>query len=57
MIFNKEDIDRLNNVINIVKMSRDNGIKTSMEICLSNCNAKIYHMGKDNPIIRMDFKI
>lgn len=42
--------------VETVKKAKSNGRKCTLELPLEECTAKVYHMGQQNPIIRIDIK-
>lgn len=57
MILSQSDSKRLSDAITDVNQQRKKGTKCTMEIHLDCGNAKIYHMGQNNPVIRIDLKV
>lgn len=57
MIKNQEDVDKINKAMNTVNEQRLLDNKCSLDVRLDIGVAKIYHMGKNNPIVRMDLKL
>lgn len=57
MSLSQSDLKKLADTIADVDHQRKKNVKCSMEIDLGGIPAKIYHMGKDNPIVRIDIKV
>jgi len=54
--FSKNDLQKLTDTINSVDDFRNKDIKCSLDIQLDEATAKVYHMGTNNPVIRIDLK-
>ena len=53
----QSDLKKLADTVADVDHQRRKDVKCSMEIDLGGIPAKIYHMGKNNPIVRIDLKV
>ncbi len=53
----QSDLKKLADTVADVNHQREKNVKCSMEIDLDGIPAKVYHMGKDNPIVRIDIKV
>lgn len=56
-LLSAEDMKTLSVMTDSVLINKHHGIACKLESPLSKCDATIYHMGKDNPVIRIDLKI
>jgi hypothetical protein len=51
------DLFALEDLVEQVGKARQKDQKCTLETSLSVGTAKVYHMGKDNPVIRIDIKL
>lgn len=56
-VLTEEDSQTLAIMVDAVLINKHQGIACKVEKPLSQCYAQVYHMGKDNPVLRIDLKL